>query len=135
MITAQTLPTFWNKIAGLDWLPPRLRPWGQKNPRLVAAIATGLLLVLIMLFARNCSSSASSELTYFTVKRGDFVGRPDIVHIGGANGADYQIHWRVDKVRDGDVVFIREDPAQPNIPPASRVISLHPEQDQNERLN
>ncbi|MBS2014688.1 MAG: pilus assembly protein PilP [Deltaproteobacteria bacterium] len=69
------------------------------------------------------------------LKRGDFVGRPDIVHIGGANGADYQIHWRVDKVRDGDVVFIREDPAQPNIPPASRVISLHPEQDQNERLN
>jgi len=69
------------------------------------------------------------------LKRGDFVGRPDIVHIGGANGADYQIHWRVDKVRDGDVVFIREDPAQPNIPPASRVISLHPEQDQNERFN
>jgi type IV pilus assembly protein PilP len=69
------------------------------------------------------------------LKRGDFVGRPDIVHIGGANGTDYQIHWRVDKVRDGDVVFIREDPAQPNIPPASRVISLHPEQETNqERL-
>ncbi len=69
------------------------------------------------------------------LKRGDFVGRPDIVHVGGANGTDYQIHWRVDKVRDGDIVFIREDPAQPNIPPASRVISLHPEQDTNERLN
>jgi len=71
----------------------------------------------------------------WVLKRGDFVGRPDVVHIGGANGADYQINWRVDKVRDGDIVFIREDPAQPNIPPASRVVSLHPEQDTRDRLD
>ena len=64
----------------------------------------------------------------WVLKRGDFVGRPEIVHIGGANGADYQLNWRVDKVRDGDIVFIREDPAQPGIPPASRVVTLHPEQ-------
>jgi type IV pilus assembly protein PilP len=63
----------------------------------------------------------------WVLKRGDFVGRPEVVHTGGANGADYQLNWRVDKVRDGDVVFTREDPAQPGIPPASRVISLHPE--------
>lgn len=68
----------------------------------------------------------------WVLKRGDFIGRPEIVHIGGANGADYQLNWRVDKVRDGDVVFLREDPAQPGIPPASRVVSLHPEQ-QEER--
>jgi type IV pilus assembly protein PilP len=64
----------------------------------------------------------------WVLKRGDFIGRPEIVHIGGANGADYQLNWRVDKVRDGDVVFLREDPAQPGIPPATRVVSLHPEQ-------
>ena len=63
----------------------------------------------------------------WVLKRGDFVGRPEIVHIGGANGADYQLNWRVDKVRDGDLVFLREDPAQPGIPPASRVVTLHPE--------
>jgi hypothetical protein len=55
------------------------------------------------------------------------VGRPEIVHTGGANGTDYQLHWRVERVRDGDIVFSREDPAQPGIPPASRVITLHPE--------
>jgi type IV pilus assembly protein PilP len=64
----------------------------------------------------------------WVLKRGDFVGRPEVVHIGGANGADYQLNWRVDKVRDGDLVFLREDPAQPGIPPASRVVTLHPEQ-------
>lgn len=60
----------------------------------------------------------------WVIKRGDWVGRPDVVHIGGANGTDYQINWRVSKVRDGDIVFTREDPAQPAIPPASRVIAL-----------
>ncbi len=60
----------------------------------------------------------------WVIKRGDWVGRPEVVHIGGANGADYQINWRVEKVRDGDIVFTREDPAQPGIPPASRVIAL-----------
>lgn len=67
----------------------------------------------------------------WVLKRGDFVGRPEIVHIGGANGADYQLNWRVDKVRDGDLVFLREDPAQPGIPPASRVVTLHPEQQES----
>lgn len=60
----------------------------------------------------------------WVIKRGDWVGRPEVVHIGGANGADYSINWRVDKVRDGEIVFTREDPAQPGIPPASRVIAL-----------
>ncbi len=64
----------------------------------------------------------------WVLKRGDFVGRPEVVHIGGANGADYQLNWRVDRVRDGDLVFLREDPAQPGIPPATRVVTLHPEQ-------
>ncbi len=63
----------------------------------------------------------------WVVKRGDFLGRPDVVHTGGTNGTDYQLNWRVDRVRDGDVVLIREDPAQPGIAPATRVIPLHPE--------
>ncbi len=66
----------------------------------------------------------------WVIKRGDWVGRPEVVHIGGANGTDYQINWRVNKVRDGDIVFTREDPAQPGIPPASRVIALRPDGDQ-----
>jgi type IV pilus assembly protein PilP len=71
----------------------------------------------------------------WVVKRGDWVGRPDVVHVGGANGADYQINWRVDKVRDGDLVLQREDPAQPGIPPASKVISLRPDTEaQREKL-
>jgi type IV pilus assembly protein PilP len=63
----------------------------------------------------------------WVIKRGDWIGRPEVVHIGGANGADYELRWRVEKVRDGDIVFKREDPAQPGVPPASRVIALRPD--------
>jgi len=63
----------------------------------------------------------------WVLKRGDFVGRAETVHTGGTNGSDYQVNWRVDRVRDSDVVMIREDPARPNIAPTTRVIPLHPE--------
>jgi type IV pilus assembly protein PilP len=63
------------------------------------------------------------------VYRGTFVCRSEIVRLGGSNGPEYQLNWRVDRIRDGDVVLIREDPAQPAIPPATRVIPLHPEND------
>ncbi len=61
------------------------------------------------------------------VYKGSFVCRPEVVHIGGTNGPEYQLNWRVDRIRSADVVLIREDPAQPAIPPATRVIPLHPE--------
>jgi type IV pilus assembly protein PilP len=68
----------------------------------------------------------------WVVKKGDYIGRPEVVHVGGANGADYQLNWRVERVRDGDIVLTREDPAQPLVPPATRVIPLHPEADKEQ---
>lgn len=71
----------------------------------------------------------------WVLKRGDFLGRSDTVHVGGANGTDYQLNWRVDRVRDGDVVLVREDPAQPNVPPSTRVLALHPEGEPKAQLD
>jgi type IV pilus assembly protein PilP len=68
----------------------------------------------------------------WVIKRGDFIGRAETVHTGGSNGTDYQVNWRVSKVRDGDIVLVREDPAQPNIAPATRVIPLHPEKTEDQ---
>jgi type IV pilus assembly protein PilP len=61
------------------------------------------------------------------VYKGTFICRPEIVHLGGSSGPEYELNWRVDRIREGDVVLLREDPAQPGIPPATRVIPLHPE--------
>jgi type IV pilus assembly protein PilP len=66
------------------------------------------------------------------VYHGTFVCRPEVVHIGGSNGPEYQLNWRIDRIRDGDVVLIREDPAHPEIPPATRVVPLHPEADKDQ---
>jgi type IV pilus assembly protein PilP len=66
------------------------------------------------------------------VYKGTFICRPEVVHIGGSSGPEYQLNWRVDRIREADVVLIREDPAQPAIPPATRVIPLHPEQDKEQ---
>ena len=72
----------------------------------------------------------------WVVKRGDFVGRADVVRISGAGSAEYQLNWRVDRVRDGDIVLIREDPAQPAIPPATKIIPLHTDkEDQQANTN
>jgi len=65
----------------------------------------------------------------WVLKRGDFLGRAEVVHVGGTNGTDYQLNWRVDRIREGDLVLLREDPAQPGVPAATRVIALHPEGD------
>lgn len=61
------------------------------------------------------------------VYKGTFICRSETVRIGSGLGQEYQLNWRVDRIRDGDVVLIREDPAQPQIPAATRVIPLHPE--------
>ncbi len=70
----------------------------------------------------------------WVVKRGDYLGKPDIVHVGGSNGSDYSLSWRVDRIRDGDIVLIRLDPSQPAVAPATRVIPLHPESDEKNQL-
>ena len=66
----------------------------------------------------------------FVVQRGQFVGRADVVQAPGASGTVYEINWRVDRIRSSDVVLVREDPSNPDVPSATRVIPLRPEDDQ-----
>jgi type IV pilus assembly protein PilP len=61
------------------------------------------------------------------VHRGDFVGRADLVQMRGTQGSTYELNWRLDRIRDGDVVLVREDPNNPDVPAATKVIPLRPE--------
>jgi type IV pilus assembly protein PilP len=63
----------------------------------------------------------------WSAKVGDFVGKAEIVHSGGPTGADVAVNWRVDRVREADVVLVREDTSHPEIPPTTRVLALYPE--------
>jgi type IV pilus assembly protein PilP len=66
------------------------------------------------------------------VHRGDFIGRADVVQLAGqASSSAYQLNWRLDRIRDTDVVLVREDPNNPDVPAATKVISLRPEDNSN----
>lgn len=62
----------------------------------------------------------------YVVRRGQFVGRPDVVQGPGASSASYEVNWRIDSIRPTDIVLVREDPANPDVPTATRVIPLRP---------
>ena len=63
------------------------------------------------------------------VHRGQFIGRAEVVQGEGKGNKAYEINWRVDRVRAGDVVLVREDPKNPEIPSSTRVLALHPQAD------
>ena len=67
----------------------------------------------------------------WVVTRGQFIGRAEVIHAGGPGGVDYELNWKVDRIRDGDLVLVREDPAHADIAPASRVIALRTEAETN----
>ncbi len=64
------------------------------------------------------------------VHRNDLVGRAERVQ-SGAGSAEYEINWRVDRIRESDIVLVREDPSNPDIPSATRVVSMHPEDEKD----
>ncbi|NUO47780.1 MAG: pilus assembly protein PilP [Polyangiaceae bacterium] len=55
---------------------------------------------------------------------GDFVGKSEVLQSGGATGSDVAVNWRVDRIRENDIVFVREDPSRPDVQATTRVLSL-----------
>ncbi|NOY94307.1 MAG: pilus assembly protein PilP [Deltaproteobacteria bacterium] len=62
-----------------------------------------------------------------TVKRGDYIGRPEVIQTGGAEGIPAVLNWRVDRIRPSELVLTRSDPNAPDRPPLTRSIPLHEE--------
>lgn len=65
----------------------------------------------------------------FVTTRGDFVGRAEVVQGGSSDSLPVTLNWRIDRIRDSEVVLAREDPSTPGRPPLTRVIPLNPESD------
>jgi type IV pilus assembly protein PilP len=68
------------------------------------------------------------------IVRGQFIGRPEVVQTAKGVGASYEVNWRVDRIRPGDIVLVREDPTNPDVPSATRVIPLRQDGDVDELL-
>jgi type IV pilus assembly protein PilP len=65
------------------------------------------------------------------ITRGQFIGRAETVQ-GGTSGADYEINWRVERIRNSDIVLVRDDPSNPDVPSSTRIIPLRAESDQEQ---
>jgi type IV pilus assembly protein PilP len=92
-------------------------------------------LKLVGVVTRGAPRALFTDPTGFgwVAKVGDFIGKAEIVQAGAAAGMDVAINWRVDRIRESDVVFVREDPSHPEIPPTTRVIALYPIEDEAAR--
>ena len=62
------------------------------------------------------------------VAPGQFIGRAERVQ-AGLTGAEYEVNWRVDRIRPTDIVLVREDPSHPDVPTATKVIPLRPDRE------
>ena len=58
-----------------------------------------------------------------TLRRGDYVGRAEIVQ-GGADNLPVTLNWRVERIHPGEVVLTRPDPTGQDKAPLRRVIVL-----------
>lgn len=61
------------------------------------------------------------------VRRGDYVGRGEVVRGGQDGSSEFEVNWRVANIRRGDVVLAREDPTSTTGTPVTRVLPLHTE--------
>lgn len=59
------------------------------------------------------------------VERGVYVGRAKMIQAAGS--VAMVLNWRVDRIRDNEVVLTRQDPADPTRPALTRVIPLDEE--------
>lgn len=59
------------------------------------------------------------------VRPQNYVGRPEVIQVGGSEGMPVTLNWRVARIRSDEVVLTREDPNNPDGPPLTRVVRLH----------
>jgi hypothetical protein len=61
----------------------------------------------------------------YVVQRGDYIGRPKVFQTTGS--VAMTLNWRVDRIRDTEVVLTLQDPNGPGRPPLSRIITMRDE--------
>lgn len=61
----------------------------------------------------------------YVVQRGDYIGTAKVFQTTGS--VAITLNWRVDRIRDNEVVLTRQDPSDPGRPPLSRIITMRDE--------
>lgn len=103
-------------------------PTGERTTREVAMSDTSIeemrLIAIVSGVADPRAMIVDRAGVGHVVRRGNFIGRPEVVQAGGIEELPVTLHWRVDRIRPSEVVLTREDPTAPNRPPLTRVLPL-----------
>mgnify|MGYP001026057081 CR=1 FL=1 len=59
----------------------------------------------------------------YVVQRGDYLGKAKVLTATGS--VPLTLNWRVDRIRDQEVVLTRQDPTDPSHLPMSRIITMN----------
>jgi hypothetical protein len=59
------------------------------------------------------------------VERGDYIGRPKVIQASGS--VSMTLNWRVDRIRENEVVLTQQDPADPTRTALTKIIPLREE--------
>lgn len=90
-----------------------------------ASIDEMRLVALVNAASEDYAMVVDSAGVGYTLRRGDYVGRSEVIQVGGAEGVPVTLNWRVDRIRPDALVLSREDPMGPNKPPLIKAIPLH----------
>ena len=83
------------------------------------------LIAVISGLTRPKAMLTDSSGVGYVVQRGDYIGRPKVFQTTGS--VAMTLNWRVDRIRDNEVVLTRQDPSDPSRLPLSRIISMRDE--------
>lgn len=83
------------------------------------------LIAVISGLTRPKAMLTDSHNVGYVVQRGDYIGAAKVFQTTGS--VAITLNWRVDRIRDNEVVLTRQDPSDPGRPPLSRIISMREE--------
>jgi hypothetical protein len=58
----------------------------------------------------------------YVVERGDYIGRPKVIQATGS--VAMTLNWRVDRIRENEVVLTQQDPTDPTRAALTKIIPL-----------
>jgi type IV pilus assembly protein PilP len=61
----------------------------------------------------------------YVVERGDYIGRPKVIQATGS--VSMTLNWRVDRIRENEVVLTQQDPTDPTRTALTKIIPLRDE--------
>lgn len=80
------------------------------------------LIAVVLGLSRPKAMLTAPDGVGYVVQRGDYLGKPKVLQATGS--VPMTLNWRVDRIREHEVVLTRQDPTDASHTPMSRVITM-----------